>query len=174
MKYLVKFFVITFLLLVSTYSFAEQKLAYIDMKYVLNSSKAGKGAQDFLQNKVKKDQKEFLNIEKSLKKQEKDLLAKKPDITKEEYKKKADELRKQVIAYQNKRKSSFDKIAKLRTEARQNLLKKLNPILKSYIEENMITAVLDKKNIIIGNTDDDITKVITEKLNKELPSLNLN
>ena len=94
--------------------------------------------------------------------------------TKEEYKKKADELRKQVIAYQNKRKSSFDKIAKLRTEARQNLLKKLNPILKSYIEENMITAVLDKKNIIIGNTDDDITKVITEKLNKELPSLNLN
>ena len=174
MKYLVKFFVITFLLLISTYSFAEQKIAYIDMKYVLNSSKAGKGAQDFLQKQVKKDQKEFLNIEKDLKQKEKDLLSKKSTITKEEYKKKSDELRKKVIDYQNKRKSSFENISKQRAEARQNLLKKLNPILNTYIEDNEITVVLDKKNIIIGKADNNITKVIIEKLNKELPSLNLN
>jgi len=174
MKYLVKFFVITFLLLISTYSFAEQKIAYLDMKYVLNSSKAGKGAQDYLQKQVKKDQKEFLSTEKELKQQEKDLLSKKSEISKEDYKKKADALRKKVITYQNKRKSAFEKIAKLRAEARQNLLKKLNPILKTYIEENQITAVLDKKNIIIGSAENDITKIITEKLNKELPSLNLN
>jgi len=174
MKYLVKFFVITFLLLISTYSFAEEKIVYIDMKYVLNSSKAGKGAQDFLQKQVKKDQKEFLNIEKDLKQKEKDLLSKKSTMTKEEYKKKADELRKKVIDYQSKRKSSFEKISKQRTEARQNLLKKLNPILNTYMEDNEITVVLDKKNIIIGKVENNITKVITEKLNKELPSLNLN
>ena len=27
---------------------AEQKIVYIDVKYILNLSKAGKGAQDFL------------------------------------------------------------------------------------------------------------------------------
>ena len=48
MKYLVKFVVVTFLLLVSTHTLAEQKIVVLDMKYVLNNSKAGKGAQDFL------------------------------------------------------------------------------------------------------------------------------
>ena len=48
MKYLVKFFVVTFLLLIYTHVSAEQKVAYLDMKFVLNNSKAGKGAQDFL------------------------------------------------------------------------------------------------------------------------------
>ena len=52
MKYSVKFFVVTFFLLVCTYSFAEQKIVVLDMKYVLNNSKAGKGAQDFLKKSL--------------------------------------------------------------------------------------------------------------------------
>ena len=45
MKYLVRFFVVTFLMLASTYAYAEQKIVYIDMKIVLNQSKAGKEAE---------------------------------------------------------------------------------------------------------------------------------
>ena len=48
MKYLVKLFVVTLFLVFSTYASAEQKIVVLDMKYVLNQSKAGKGAQDFL------------------------------------------------------------------------------------------------------------------------------
>ena len=59
MKYLVRFFVVTFLLLIYTHASAEQKIAYLDMKFVLNNSKAGKGAQDFLQNHLKKIKKNF-------------------------------------------------------------------------------------------------------------------
>ena len=54
------------------------------------------------------------------------------------------------------------------------LLKKIEPILNSYIKENDISIVIDKKNMIGGNlTEYDITKIIVENLNKELPSLNL-
>ena len=63
MKYLVKFFVVTFFLLVCTYTFAEQKIVVLDMKFVLNESKAGKGAQDFLKKSFKENQKKFLNME---------------------------------------------------------------------------------------------------------------
>ena len=59
MKYLVKFFVVTFLLLIYTPASAEQKVAYLDMKFVLNNSKAGKGAQDFLKESFKENQKFF-------------------------------------------------------------------------------------------------------------------
>ena len=94
MKYLVKFFVVTFFLLVCTYSFAEQKIVVLDIKYVLNFSKAGKGAQDFLKKSFTNNQKKFADIEQNLKKEEGDLLEKKNILSKEEYTKKTDALTK--------------------------------------------------------------------------------
>lgn len=88
MKYLVKFVVVTLFVLVCTYAQAEQKIVYIDMKYALNNSKAGKGAQDYLKNTLQQNQKEFVNTEKELKKEESDLLEKKNILTREEYAKK--------------------------------------------------------------------------------------
>jgi len=172
-KYLVKFFVVTFFLLVCTYSFAEQKIVMLDMTFVLNESKAGKGAQDFLKKSFTGNQKKFIEIEKSLKKEESDLLEKKNILTKDEYNKKTDSLRKKVIDYQSQRRASLDKIATQRVKARENLLQKVTPILDSYMKENNISLVLDKKNTLGGNPEFDITKIIVEKLNKELPSLNL-
>ena len=81
MKYLVRFFVVTFLLLIYTHASAEQKVAYMDMKFVLNNSKAGKGAQDFLQKSFKDNQKKFLEEEKALKKRENELLSQKTILT---------------------------------------------------------------------------------------------
>jgi len=171
MKYFVKFIVVTLFFLVGTYAQAEQKIAYIDMKYVLNNSKAGKGAQDFLQKTFKQNQKKIANRETELKKEEGDLISKKGTLSKEDYKKKSEELRKKVMAYQTERRAVLDKIAKQRSNARQKLLQKLDPILKTYIVENNISIIMDKKNIVLGTDELDITNVIVEKLNKELPSL---
>ena len=173
MKYIVKFFVITFLLLNSTYAFAEQNVAFMNMTKVLNESKAGKGAQDYLQSQFKKDQKKYTDLEDKLKKDESDLLAKKTILTKEEYKAKSDTLRDNVLKYQKDRRKSLDTIAQKRANAREDLLKKLTPIVEAYTKEQNILIVLDTKNIIAGNPELDITKTIIEKLNKELPTLNL-
>ena len=173
MKYLVKFFVVTFFSLICTYTLAEQKIVVLDMKYVLNNSIAGKGAQDFLKKSFDENQKKFQNLEKKLKKEETDLLEKKNILSKEEYTKKTNELRKKVIDYQAERRASIDKIATLRAKSRETLLNKIEPILDTYIKENSISLVIDKKNMLGGSTKYDITKVIVEKLNKELPSLKL-
>ena len=174
MKYLVKIFVVTFFILISTYAFAEQKIVYIDMKYVLNNSKAGKGAQDYLTKSFKENQKKFSNQQEELKKEEADLLGKKNVLSKEDYTKKADALRKKVIDYQSARRAAVDKIAKQRKEAREDLLNQINPILETYTKENNITLILDKKNLIMGDSDLDITNTIIEKLNTKLPSLKIN
>tara|TARA_B100000029_G_C17447041_1_gene913630 strand:+ start:67 stop:591 length:525 start_codon:yes stop_codon:yes gene_type:complete len=173
MKYFVKLFVVTFLILICTHARAEQKVVYIDMKYILNNSKAGKGAQDYLKNTFKKNQEKFSDLEKDLKKEESNLLENKADFDKEEYKKKTDALRKKVMEYQKIRKEAVDKIAIQRAESRQKLLKAINPILATYSEENNISLIIDKKNLVMGNNDLDITNIIVEKLNKSLPSLNL-
>ena len=89
MKYLVRFIVVTFFLFICTHSFAEQKIVVLDLKFVLNNSKAGKGAQDFLKDTFNKNQKKFTDMEKKLKKEESDLLSKKTILSKEEYSKKS-------------------------------------------------------------------------------------
>ncbi len=173
MKYLVKFFVVTFFIFISTHTFAEQTIVVLDMKYVLNNSKAGKGAQDYLKKSFNDNAKKFSDMEKALKKEESDLLAKKNILSKEEYSKKSDALRKKVIDYQSQRRSSLDKIATLRSKSRETLLGKIRPIVDAYINENNIALVIDKKEMIGGLTKYDITDIIIEKLNKELPSLKL-
>ncbi len=173
MKYLVKFFVVTFFLIISTHAFAEQKIMVLDMKFVLNKSKAGKGDQDFLKKNFKDNEKKFSDLEKELKEEESDLLSKKTILSKEEYVKKSDTLRKRVIDYQSQRRSALDKIATQRAESRETLIEKLEPIVDAYIKENNISIVMDKKNMIGGLTEYDITKIIIEKLDKELPSLKL-
>ena len=173
MKYLVKFFVVTFFLLICTHTFAEQKIVVLDLTYVLNQSTAGKGAQEFLTKTFNDNLKKFSDLEKALKKDEQDLLAKKNILSKEEYGKKMNSLRKKNMDYQTERRTAIDKITMQRAKAREALLKKLEPILQSYIEENSVSLVVDKKYILGGGAESDITKVIVEKLNKDLPSLNL-
>ena len=173
MKSLVRFIVVTLLLLICTYASAEKNIAYLDMKFVLNNSKAGKDAQDFLQKSFKTNQKKFLDKENVLKKDESELLGQKTILTKEEYQKKSDDLRKRVIDYQSQRRASLDKITQQRADARAKLLEKLDPILKVYIKENNISLIIDRKNVLVGDSDLDITNIVIEKLNKELPSLNI-
>ena len=173
MKYLVKFFVVTLFLIFCTAVTAEQNIVVLDLQYVLNNSKAGKGAQDFLKKSFKDSTQKYSDMEKALKKEEQDLLTKKTVLSKEEYVKKSDALRKKVIDYQSQRRASVDKIATLRTESRQRLIDSINPILEIYIKDNNISLVIDKKSTLQGSPETDITKIITEKLDKVLPSLNL-
>ena len=173
MKYLVKIFVVTFFISISTYSLAEQNIAYLDLKYVLNNSSAGKGAQDYLKDMFKENQKKFSDREKKLKKSETDLLAQKSVIEKEEYQKKADNLRKEVSKYKSERRKSLDSITTKRAKARETLLDKINPIIDEYALENNITIILDKNVVLMGNKDTDITKNIIDRLNKKLPSISL-
>ena len=173
MKYLVRFVVVTFFLLICTHTFAEQKIVVLDLKFVLNNSKAGKGAQDFLQKSFNDSVKKYSDMEKELKKEEIDLLAKKTVLSKEEYTKRSDSLRKKVIDYQSQRRASLEKISTQRTDARKKLLEKLDPILRTYIKENNISLIIDSKNVLVGDKALDITEIIVEKINKEFPSLNI-
>jgi len=172
-KHFVKFFVVTLFLIFCTPVTAEQKIVVLDLKYVLNNSKAGKGAQDFLKKSFKDSTQKYSDMEKALKKEEQDLLTKKTVLSKDEYIKKSDALRKKVIDYQSQRRASVDKIATLRAESRQKLIDAIEPILETYIKENNISLVIDKKNSLGGNPETDITKIITEKLDKILPVLDL-
>ena len=173
MNRFIKYFLLTFFLIFSTSLHAEEKIVILDLKYVLNESKAGKGAQDFLKKSYTTNIKKFKDIETSLKKEESDLLSKKTVLSKEDYTKKSDSLRKKVIDFRSQRRAAMDKITTQRTESRETLIKSITPILETYIKENNISVVINKVHTLGGNPENDITKIIVEKLDKVLPSLDL-
>ena len=173
MNRFLKYFLVAYLTLFCTNLLAQDKIVILDLKYVLNESKAGKGAQDFLKKSYDDQIKKFQDIENALKKEEEDLLTKKTVLSKEEYVKKSDSLRKKVIDYRSQRRAAIDKITTQRSESRATLIKSIDPILIAYITENNISVVIKKAATLGRNPKNDITKIIVEKLDKVLPSLDL-
>ena len=147
---------------------------FVDFAKILNESKAGKQAQDFLKKKFETDTQKQAKLEKSLRAKEKELISQKKVITNEEYKKKTEALRAEVRKFQESRSNSINKISKMRNKYKLELLKTLNPIIADYMKEKKIRLVLDKKSILLGDNNLDITKDIIAALNKKLTSIKLN
>ena len=85
MKY-IKIFLIALLILSFNNNSFSSEIYFINMKKLLNESKAGKTAQQFLKKKLEDETNKFDKEGSSLKKEETDLIAKKKLISAEEYK----------------------------------------------------------------------------------------
>ena len=146
---------------------------FLDFKFILNQSAAGKKAQDFLKDKLDKGIKGLKEKEKQIQEEEKKVIQQKKIISAEEYKKKVSELRKKVSSLQKERNKLLETVASQRNDARNSLLKNLNPIVKQYMQEKNIRMVIDKKDILLADDELDITNDIITLLNKKLKSINL-
>ena len=73
---------------------------YIDFKYILNNSEAGKKAQNFLKTKLDDGLKNLKDKETKILEDEKKIIQQKKILSSEEYKKKVNELRSKVSSLQ--------------------------------------------------------------------------
>ena len=151
-----------------------QDIYFINLKKVLNDSKAGSGAQQKLLKEYETQDKKFKDESNALKKQETELINQKKTLSGEDYKKKVSALRKKNVDFQNRRRTASSNFVKKKNNARADLLKALNPILKKYMDENNIMMIFNEKNVILANSKVDLTNIIIELLNKELKSIKLN
>ena len=176
LKQFVKLFVITFLILGYTNSktSAETNIVYLDLKIIMNESAAGKKAQDYLAKQHKNNLASFKKTAEKLKKEEMDLIAKKQVMEKEKYKKEIEKLRSKAANFAKERRDKTEELAKTRMKARNDLLSAIKPLLEKYSNENGVDLVIDKKNVIIGKSNIDITSTIIKELDQVLPSLKLN
>ena len=146
---------------------------FVDFKYILNQSDAGKKAQKFLKNKLENGLKNIKNKEQKIQQEEIKIIEQKKILSPEEYKKKVADLRKKVSLLQKERAQILESVAKQRTKARNELLKNLNPIIRDYMNEKKIRMVIDKKSILLADENLNITQEIIAELNKKLKSINL-
>ena len=146
---------------------------YLDFKFILNESEAGKKAQVTLKKKLNDGIASLNKREKAIQDEEKSIISKKKIVTPEEYKKLVNELRSKVSKLQKDREKLLQDIAVQRTNAKNSLLRNLNPIIKDYMVEKKIRYVMDKKSLILADENLDITKDIINILNKKLKTIKL-
>ena len=162
--------IITFIIffLISTSVSSQNKIAYIDMEKILNESISGKKYLSNL-NKLNLSLLEDLKIkEKILIQEEKLLSSKKNIINKDEFNKELKILKQKIADHNNTKDIEFKKIKKNQQMMTIKLLEAINPILKEYSTKNSISIVLQKRNIVIGDTSLDITMKILEIINTKI------
>ena len=164
-----RFFLPLFLFfIISSPVISEQKIVFVDMDRLVSVSKPGSSIFDQLKD-INNENLNFLKEEeKKFKEKEKKLIAQKNIISETDFKNKVDELKSEINHYNLNRKKMIEKFNKLKVENTNNLLKLINPILTKYSIENEISIILQKKNLIIGKTELDITDEIIKIINNEI------
>ena len=169
-----KFFIINILFLIFTFSYAEeQKIVYLNIDTIMQQSIAGKSIKKQLENIYNKNLDKFKKNDEILKNKEKKIIAQKNILSQEDFQNEISSLRLEIIKFQKEQVKARDDINKLRIEATNKLILKLSPLLEDYAKKNSISLILQKKNIVMGKKEDDITKDILELVNQKVKNIKL-
>ena len=174
MKYFLRFFFGIFIIFYSSSSYSENLIVFLDMDKIMLQSKAGKSITVELEKLHKNNITTFKQKEEELKNKETSIVSQKNVLSNEEFEKKINSLRKEANEYRIKRRDSINSLTKKRVDAQNKLIKTINPILADYSKKNSISMIIQKKNIIIGKSELEITEDILKIVDKSLKTIDLN
>ena len=112
--------------------------------------------------------KDFEKKEKNLKENEKKIIKQKNILSPEDLALKVNNLKKEIKEYNEYRDRTIKNFQKLKMDNTAKLLGLINPILAQYTKDKSISMILQKKDIIIGKAELDITKPIIDLVNKNV------
>jgi len=162
-----KYFIFVLIILLPSYSFAENKIVFIDIDFLMKNSNIGKLSLKKLENLNNKNVKILKDNEQILKDKENILLQKKNIISKEEFEKEINNLRIQINDFKVKKDNMVKDFNNLKVEELNKVLAKFNIKIQDYMSQNSIDIVLNKNNIFIGKVTSDITKSVLVEINNE-------
>tara|TARA_B100000161_G_scaffold183637_1_gene132435 strand:- start:52 stop:555 length:504 start_codon:yes stop_codon:yes gene_type:complete len=156
-----------FFFLITVNSYSVEKIVYLDLDFLLANSNKGKEIIINLEKinkeniKILKEKKNLLNNE------EKKLLQQKNILTSEIYSEKRKSLKNQIKNFNEEKNTIALKFKKQREEKINNFLKIVDKILAEYVKKNSIDIVLNKKDILMGKNNYNITNDIMQIINNE-------
>jgi outer membrane protein len=169
LKILVFFFILIYAKSIN----ASEKIYYVDIDFLINNSSAGKSINIIIDKKNKEKIEKFKKIEKDLVNDETQLISQKNILKPDEFNQKLQELKKKISDYRIMKNTEFKKLSESKIKAQSSLIESLRLLLSEYAEENSVSLILPKKNILIGRTEMDITKNILEKLDEKVKEIKI-
>ena len=153
--------------------YSAEKVVYLDVEKIMQESIAGKAIITKIKKKREKTISMFQKKEKEIIEKEKKLISQKNVLNEDEFKKKIQDLRGDIANYQKDRNKASNDITQTRIKASTALIKELTPILETYSKENSIRIIVQKKHIVMGSKEDDITNDVLNLVNKKIKNIKI-
>ncbi len=153
--------------------FSSEKIVYLDVEKIMQESTAGKSIIAQLKKKRESSISKFKKREKDIFDKEKKIISQKNILSKEEFESKLRDLRNEISNYTKDRNKASNQITQLRVKASTKLISKLTPILEAYSKDNSIRIIVQKKNIVMGKKEMEITDNIITLADKKIKKINL-
>jgi outer membrane protein len=147
---------------------AELNIAFIDMNKIIETSQPGASLIKQLNELNQINLKNFENEEKIIKENEETIIKQKNIISEKEFKANIEKLKLEINNYKKNRNKVINDFNQLKINNTNNLLKSINPILAKFSNEKSISIILQKKNLVIGKTELDITDEIIMIINENI------
>ena len=144
-------------------------LAVIDFRGVLAKSEAARNIRSAVDEKRQELRKYFLEVENSLRDEQKNLSKKRSIVTAEAFEKRARKLKEKAQSAQKLAQTSNQKLKKSFDQAMDKVQKELLRIVAEVAEESGVGVVLFRSAIVIAVKKLDISKEVLNRLNKKLP-----
>ena len=158
---------IFFCLFLTGKTFADNKVVFIDIDFLIESSSFGKKISKDLNKIYNNDLKKIKSIEKKLIEQENEIKKVQNIISKKELDDKILKLRKDISILDVEKKNTAKKFSEIKSTKFKDFFNKINPLISDYMEKKSINMIIEKKNIFIGKNTHDITNEILEIINSK-------
>ena len=170
-----KFLIIIFFLIFFSNVYAkDQKIVYLNVDKIMQHSLAGKSIKQQLKKIYDNNLEKFKKNDEILRQKEKKIITQKNILSQEDFEKEISSLRSEIIKFQKEQVKARDNLNKLRIGASNKLIVELSPILKEYAEKNSISLILQKKYIVMGKKEIEITNEILSIANKKIKEIKIN
>ena len=143
------------------------------MEKLINKSIAGISINKKINELKEMKTAKIKKAESFLKKKEADLINQKDIITREVYNEKLELLNKEINEFNKMRNLELNDFKNKKKQYTNKLLNVINPMLQKYVQSKNISILLQKKNIIIGANEFDITSDVLKILNNEVKEISI-
>ena len=161
------FFIVLFIFRISN-SYSDQKIAFIDLDFVVENTNVEKKILKELNDLNSQNIKKLKLREEELKLNEEAIKKKQNIISENEYKKEINLLKDKIKTFRNEKNIMVSNFNKDKNQKIKNLFDQMNPIIQNYMDQNSIDILLDRKNVYIGNVGSDITKNVIVEIYKNI------
>ena len=165
-KYLL--YILFFIFFTFSKVWASEKIAFLDINYIVNKSKPAISIIDKIEKIKKKEIKKLKKIEEELKKKNEEIVKSKNLLSEKELKDKITALRQEAKNFEETKIKVTNEINKKRATELNNFLQLIKPVVEEYMKANSISMIIDKKNLFMAETKNDITKDVLDLVNKKI------
>ena len=164
-------FILIFLSLFINPVNANDKVSYIDIDFLLSNTLVGKTLLNTLKKEEQLKIDKFKSNDLKFKKKEKQILAKKNLVSKEDINKELELLQIEFQKYRKEKIKEVDELKIKRNKNIMNFLNIINPIIEKYMTDNSIYMIIDKKNVFIASKKYDITNNLIELIDNQIKTI---